>query len=177
MCFLARFRILTKILAIVVVMTAVAAGISFLGIHALASLNDGADNMKFAAQRALDAARANQNVIALNRAEFRVALDPTAENRAEVHKVIDERMKLYEAGINEVSTTRDDQARSMLPALNEAMADYKRNMENTLRIADEVKDAHEEPRLSGEAASHCQRRCGSFERTRRESLGGGDRGI
>ena len=139
--FLARFRILTKILAIVVVMAAVAAGISFLGIHALASLNDGADNMKFAAQRALDAARANQNVIALNRAEFRVALDPTAENRAEVHKVIDEQMKLYEAGINEVSTTRDDQARSMLPAVNEAMADYKRNMENTLRIADEVKDA------------------------------------
>ena len=88
--FLARFRILTKILAIVVVTAAVAAGISFLGIHALASLNDGADNMKFAAQRALDAARANQNVIALNRAEFRVALDPTAENRAEVHKVIDE---------------------------------------------------------------------------------------
>ena len=139
--FLARFRILTKILAIVVVMAAVADGISFLGIHALASLNDGADNMKFAAQRALDAARANQNVIALNRAEFRVALDPTAENRAEVHKVIDEQMKLYEAGINEVSTTRDDQARSMLPAVNEAMADYKRNMENTLRIADEVKDA------------------------------------
>jgi methyl-accepting chemotaxis protein len=141
MSFLARFRILTKILAIVVVMAAVAAGISFLGIHALASLNDGADNMKFAAQRALDAARANQNVIALNRVEFRVALDPTAENRAEVHKVIDEQMKLYEAGINEVSTTRDDQARSMLPAVNEAMADYKRNMENTLRIADEVKDA------------------------------------
>jgi methyl-accepting chemotaxis protein len=139
--FLARFRILTKILAIVVVTAAVAAGISFLGIHALASLNDSADNMKFAAQRALDAARANQNVIALNRAEFRVALDPTAENRAEVHKVIDEQMKLYEAGINEVSTTRDDQARSMLPAVNEAMADYKRNMENTLRIADEVKDA------------------------------------
>ena len=83
MSFLARFRILTKILAIVVVMAAVAAGISFLGIHALASLNDGADNMKFAAQRALDAARANQNVIALNRAEFRVALDPTAENRAD----------------------------------------------------------------------------------------------
>ena len=141
MYFLARFRILTKILAIVVVMAAVAAGISFLGIHALASLNDGADNMRFAAQRALDAARANQNVIALNRAEFRVALDPSAENRAEVHKVIDEQMKLYEAGINEVSMTRDDKARSMLPAVNEAMAEYKHSMENTLRIADEVKDA------------------------------------
>jgi methyl-accepting chemotaxis protein len=49
-------------------------------------------------------------------------------------------MKLYEAGINEVGTTRDDKARSMLPAVNEAMAEYKHSMENTLRIADEMKD-------------------------------------
>jgi hypothetical protein len=30
---------------------------------------------------------------------FRIALDPSAENRAEVHKIIDEQMKLYQAGI------------------------------------------------------------------------------
>jgi methyl-accepting chemotaxis protein len=141
MSFLARFRILTKILAIVMLMAMIAGGISFLGIHALASMNDGAGLMKAAANRALNAARANQNVIALNRAEFRVALDPSAENRAEVHKVIDEQLKLYEAGIEVVSKTVDEKAKALLPAMNEAMADYKRSMENTLRIADEVKDA------------------------------------
>ena len=81
MSFLARFKILTKILAVIALMSAIAAGISWLGIHALSTLNDGADNMSFAAQRALEAARANQNVLAMNRAEFRVALDPRTENR------------------------------------------------------------------------------------------------
>jgi methyl-accepting chemotaxis protein len=140
MSFLARFRILTKILAIVMLMAVVAASIGWLGIHALASMNDGAELMKAAADRALNAARANQNVIALNRAEFRVALDPSAENRAEVRKVIDEQLKLYEAGIEVVSKTVVEKAKALLPTVNEAMADYKRHMQDTLRIADEVKD-------------------------------------
>jgi methyl-accepting chemotaxis protein len=142
MSFLARFRILTKIIAVVLMLSAVTVSMSWLGIRALASLNDGADNMRAAAGRALQAARANQNVIALNRAEFRIALDPSAENRAEVHKVIDEQMKAYLAGMEEVSKTRDDKIRAMIPAVNEAMAEYRRDMENTLRIADEVKDPH-----------------------------------
>lgn len=79
-------------------------------------------------------------MIALNRAEFRVALDPSPENRAEVHKLIDQQMKAFQAGMEEVGKTRDDKARSMLPAVNEAMAEYKRNMETTLRKADEVND-------------------------------------
>jgi methyl-accepting chemotaxis protein len=118
MSLLARFRILTKIIAVVLLLSAVTASTSWLGIRALASLNDDADNMKAAAARALQAARANQNVIALNRAEFRVALDPSPENRAEVHKVIDEQMKAYTAGMEEVSKTRDDKIRAMIPAVN-----------------------------------------------------------
>jgi methyl-accepting chemotaxis protein len=141
MSFLARFRILTKIIAIVVLMAAVAVSISWIGIRALSTLNDGADNMRTAAGRTLQAARANQNVIALNRAEFRVALDPSAENRADVRKVIDEQMKAYQASLEEVRKTPDEKAQSMLPAVNEAMAAYKLSMENTLRMADGVKDA------------------------------------
>ena len=84
MSFLARFRIISKIIAVVLLLSAVTASVSWVAIRALATLNDGADNMMFASGRALNAARANQNVIALNRAEFRVALDPSSENRAEV---------------------------------------------------------------------------------------------
>ena len=141
MSFLARFRVLTKILAIVVLMAAVAGTISWFGISALATLNAGADNMSYAAKRALQAARANQNVIALNRAEFRVAVDPRAENRAEVHKVIDEQMKLLHERLAEVGTTRDAQAKAMLPGVKEAIAIYEKDMAETLRLADAVKDA------------------------------------
>ena len=148
MSLLARFKIITKIIAVVLLLSTVTASVSWLGVRALSSLNDGADNMKAAAARVLQVARANQNVIVLNRAEFRVALDPSVENRAEVRKIIDEQMKLYEAAIAGISQTRDDKARSMVPAVNEAMADYKRGMENTLHMAGEVKDTQ----LSADAA-------------------------
>ena len=141
MSFLARFKILTKILAVIALMSGIAAGISWLGMHALSTLNDGADSMSFAAQRALEAARANQNVLALNRAEFRVALDPRAENRAAVHKVIDEQLKLLNERIEDVSKTRDDQAKAMLPGVKQDIAAYEKDMEETLRLADGVKDA------------------------------------
>ncbi len=140
MSFLARFKILTKILAVIALMAVIAAGISWLGIHALSTLNDGADNMSVAAQRALEAARADQNVIAMNRAEFRVALDPRAENRAAVRKVIDEQLKLLNEHIGDVGKTRDDEAKAMLPGVRQAIATYEKDLEETLRLADGTKD-------------------------------------
>ena len=140
MSFLARFRVLTKILVVIFLMSGIAGGISWLGVHALGSLNDGAERMDKAAQWALDAARANQNVIAMNRAEFRVALDPRPENRAEVRKFINEQVKMLNERIEDVGKTPDDQARAMLPGVKQALADYEKDMENTLRLADGAKD-------------------------------------
>jgi methyl-accepting chemotaxis protein len=148
MSLLARFKIITKIIAVVLLLSTVTAGVSWLGVRGLEALNDGADNMKQSARRALLAARANQHVIALSRAEFRVALDPSADSRAEVRKVMDEQITAYQAEIEEVGKTRDDQTTSMLLAVNEAMANYKRGMDNTLRIADEVKDTQLSPQAA-----------------------------
>jgi methyl-accepting chemotaxis protein len=140
MSLLARFKIITKILAVIMLLGAVTVGTSWLGIHAMASLNAGADNMSAAAQRALEAARANQSVIALNRAEFRVALDPSPENRAAVHGVIDEQNKLFNDRLADLGKTRDAQAMSMLPAVKTAMAEYQRDLQNTLALADSAKN-------------------------------------
>jgi methyl-accepting chemotaxis protein len=140
MSLLARVKIITKILAVILLLSAIAVSISWLGIHAMASLNDGADNMSAAARRALVAARANQNVIALNRAEFRVALDPSPENRQAVHGVIDEQMKLFDQRLEELGKTRDAQAMSMLPAVRDAMTEYQRALHNTLDLADGIKN-------------------------------------
>ena len=140
MAFLARFRVLTKILVVIGLMAAVAGAISLFGIRALASLNDGANNMTVAAQQALEAARANQNVLAMNRAEFRVALDPRPDSRAAVHKVIEEQRKLFSERIEDVDKTRDAEARALLPKVTEAMAAYQQRMEATLRLADATTD-------------------------------------
>ena len=85
MSLLARFKIITKILAVIMLLSTTAIAISWLGIHAMASLNTGADNMSAAAQRALEAARANQSVIALNRAdEFKLHVRAALESGTDV---------------------------------------------------------------------------------------------
>jgi methyl-accepting chemotaxis protein len=80
MHFLGRFRVLTKILAIVALLSALMSGGSFVAIRALSTQNYNAEKMALAAKRSLFAARANQSLIALNRAEYRSALDPSDTN-------------------------------------------------------------------------------------------------
>ena len=141
MSFFSRFRILPKILAIIVLLSAVAVLISYIGITSLQSLDVKADDMSRAARRALVAARAAQQAMELNRAEFEIALDPRDRNRAEVRRRVDEYLKEFRARIDEVGQTRDEKAKALLPAVREAFAAYETSMENTFRLAEATQDA------------------------------------
>ena len=140
MSFLARFRILTKILAVILLMAMVAGTVTWFGIRALTTLNESASDMSRASKRALLAARANQNVLALSRSEFRAAVDPRPESRAEVRKIVDQQTRTFQERIDEVGKTRDEQALAMMPAVKEAWAAYQKSMESTLRLVEEIKD-------------------------------------
>jgi methyl-accepting chemotaxis protein len=140
MSLLARVKIITKILAVIMLLAAVAAGTSWLGIRAMSSMNDDAKTMASTAKRALEAARASTSLITLSSAEFQVALDPRPENRAIVHKLVDEQIKLFKERVEDFGKTRDEKTRAMMPAIKEGMAVYEKDMEQTLRLADETKD-------------------------------------
>jgi methyl-accepting chemotaxis protein len=140
MSFLGRFRVLTKILAVVVLLSAVAGGIAWLGIDSLSSLKVDSDNMKAASQRALTAARAAQNIIALSRTEFRAALDPRNDNRAAARSLADEQLKLFRNRIEELNQTPDAKAKSLMPAVEQSFAEYQKSLENTFRLAETAKD-------------------------------------
>jgi len=141
MSFLSSFRILTKILALIGLLSIVAIGISWLGISSLRSLNDMADNMQLASRRALVAARANQSVLALNRAEFRASLDPRNENRNAARQVVDQALKNFGEQIDEIAKTRDERARALIPAVRQSFEAYQKTLENTFRVAEAAKDA------------------------------------
>jgi len=140
MSLLARVKIITKILAVIMLLAAVAAGTSWIGIRALSSMNHDAETMASAAKRALEAAHASTSLLTLSSAEFQVALDPRPENRAIVHKLVDEQIKLFKERVEDFGKTRDEKTRAMMPAIKETMAAYEKDMEKTLRIADETKD-------------------------------------
>jgi methyl-accepting chemotaxis protein len=137
---LARVKVITKILAVILLLAGVAVSISWLGIAAMGTLKQDADNMSLSARRALTAAQANQNVIVLSRSEFRIALDPSPENRQAVHEVVDEQTRQFNQRLNDLANTRDERAKSLLPAVKDALADYRKAMQDTLNLADGTKD-------------------------------------
>ncbi|UFZ06328.1 methyl-accepting chemotaxis protein [Bradyrhizobium ontarionense] len=142
MSFMGRFSILAKVLSIVVLLSGVAATMAWLGISALGDLSEKADVMSAAAKRALFAARANQNVIALNRAEFRSALDPSDENRLAAREVIQTQLKQYDERFAQVSETVDEKAKAMLPEVKDAFTAYKSQLDKTLAVVDAEKSSN-----------------------------------
>jgi methyl-accepting chemotaxis protein len=141
MHFLGRFRILTKVLAIVVLLSGIASIIAYVGISALGELSEEANLMSVSAHRALLAARANQNVIAMNRAEFRSALDPRDENRLAAQDFIQEQLKQFQERFEEVSQTPDEKAKALIPAARDAFAAYQTQLEATMKTIEGEKSA------------------------------------
>jgi methyl-accepting chemotaxis protein len=170
MSFLARFRVLTKILAVVMLLSALAVGITWLGVHSLSVVNADATIMSSAAQRALVATRATQAVLVLNRTEYAAALDPTPENRAEMHKAIEAQLKNFQERIDEVAKTRDEKAQSMMPGVRQAFAEYKKDLDATMRLVDDVKvvETSEQTRHLREATATSRVAAGKLNASIRE---------
>ena len=139
MSFLAKFRVLTKVLAIICVLSLIAGIMAWLGISSLHSVSERAGTMARSAERALLATRANNNVVSMNRAEFRSALDPRDENRLAARAVIDEQVKQLEERLAEVSKTTDEKTQALLPAVRSALSAYQSQMKQTLQSVDDAK--------------------------------------
>ena len=136
---MAGFRILTKILAIIVVLSLITGVMAWLGVSSLHSVSDHSDTMKRSAERALLATRANNNVVAMNRAEFRSAIDPRDENRLAARVVIDEQVKQLDERLAEIAKTKDEKTLALLPAVTSALAAYQAQLKQTLHSVDEAK--------------------------------------
>ena len=137
--FLAKFRVLTKVLAIICVLSLITGITAWLGISSLHSVSERAGAMARSAERALLATRANNNVVTMNRAEFRSALDPRDENRLAARATIDEQLKQLEERLAEVSKTPDEKAQALLPAVRSAFSAYQSQMKQTLQSVDDAK--------------------------------------
>ena len=57
-----------------------------------------------------------------------------------MRKIVDDQMKLFHERVEDFGKTRDEKTRSMLPAIKETMSIYEKDLDNTLRLADEMKD-------------------------------------
>lgn len=95
MSLLSRFRVLTKILAVVLLLSGVAGAIAYVGIGSLKVLSDTAARITRNGNSAVLAARMNVALLEISRAELRLAADPRAEARAAAKREIEAQTQLF----------------------------------------------------------------------------------
>ena len=133
---LANYKITTKVLSVILVLGAVSAAISVTAIFSLKSLNDATDEMETAAGEALLGARMMQDVLALNRAEFRMVSDPTSDNLKEAKETVGRRQTGVQDKLAEVRKTAGPRQTELLAVVESAYGAYSASLNQTMAMAD-----------------------------------------
>jgi methyl-accepting chemotaxis protein len=136
---LANISIAKKVLGVVLTLCAIAATIAGLGANGLRVVSNGATEVGEVADSLRIAARLNENVVELNRAEFVLAANPAAYDEAaeNVRKV---RAALEDRIFRLKKKAEPEQAR-MLADVEAAYAVYLAAMEKSLAVAKGHRDA------------------------------------
>ncbi|HYE49753.1 MAG TPA: methyl-accepting chemotaxis protein [Azospirillaceae bacterium] len=127
---LANLKIIHKLFILIAALTLVTAVVAGTGVVGLNRLSDATDEITQSGNIALLAARMNQNVIALNRAEFRVAADPG--ELPDVERVIAEQSKELAARLEALRSGSSGRLKEQIAGIEEGYARYQRELEDTL---------------------------------------------
>ena len=133
---MANMKTRTKILAVIGILAIVAVGISTASIWALKRLSDSTNEMELAGKEAALGARLRQHVVALNRAEYRIAADPTGDNYVHAKQDIAKERKEFEERLAQLRSTADEQQAHLLDRIEKAYKVYLVELEDTIRTAD-----------------------------------------
>jgi methyl-accepting chemotaxis protein len=135
---LANWKILFKLMLLVGAMSAIIVVVSLTGVVSLqstvATTNTVADDGKIA----LTGARMNQNILSLNRAEFRLVSDPSKETLAAVIKVIEENKKLLSDRIAQSRDGADPEEIAKLDTISAKLKAYDDELAGTLDMVRQI---------------------------------------
>ena len=129
---LSNLKIIQKIMLLVGLMAACIAGVSFVGIRNLSSMSTAAEDISVAGGEMLLNARAMQNILVMNRTEFAMAANPTAENLAAGERVIAEERQLFEQRLAEMKKTAGTERTRLIGAFEAEYRAYIQEMQTTL---------------------------------------------
>ncbi|MFZ5789150.1 MAG: methyl-accepting chemotaxis protein [Pseudomonadota bacterium] len=135
---LSNWKIRNKLLLLVGVMALLIAVVSGVGLVAVRDIVDQQQIMDENDTEALLSANLNQNVIALNRAEYRVGGDPSANTLNDVLDTVSKERKSLEDHLGKLRETADGEQMDMLKAIEADYEAYTGNLNDTLAKAREV---------------------------------------
>ncbi len=114
MSLLSRFRILTKILTVIGVLSIAAAGIATLGVNSLKQIAEQTGLVSRTSNEALLVSRINTNLQAINASIYRMAGDPRPESRDAAEKTIKQESEVFKkrfAKLSELVVSQENKDR------------------------------------------------------------------
>lgn len=135
---LSNFRIVTKLLLLIGVMTAVVATVAVTGYTGLDRVSDGISDVRLGGTEMLLGARARQNVIAMSRSVYHVAANPSAANVEDARSKISEARTQFAERTRQLEATADETQKSLLSRIRSAYDHYSAGIDATLTLADRL---------------------------------------
>ncbi|GGK43342.1 methyl-accepting chemotaxis protein [Salinarimonas ramus] len=135
---LARFRITTKILSVIAILSAIALVISAVAITSLASLSRATDVMEAYSERAILAARVNTSMLAVGREQFRLVADPRPEARNQARAQLERELDLLGTRLAELESASTAEHGALLQAIRADLTAYERGLQAVFAAAERI---------------------------------------
>ena len=129
---LSDYRISTKVFAIVGLLGAVVVGVAGVGVDALKQMNDAGDELEMAGGEMKLGMGLIINAVALNRAEFSLAADPSPEVLAEAEQTIATERAAFRKRFEAVSATAGPQQIDLLAKVQAGWNEYAAELDGTV---------------------------------------------
>jgi methyl-accepting chemotaxis protein len=126
------------LLGLVALLSLVIAAVAFVGIYGIKAFDAETDQVAGTGTDSSLGAQIHQNVIALNRAEFRIAADPSEQTLQALSKEIDDRKATLQAQLAEAEKTAGAEQAAKLAGVQKALAIYFPELDKTIAKAKEV---------------------------------------
>ena len=121
---LGSLSISLKVFSIILVLGGAMIGVASTAIQALGSLHSITVELEIAGAEAMESGRLTQHTTSLNRAEFRIAADPSRENVADFKAVIERQRVDFESRLAAAKGTAGDRRLALLENVEGRYAKY-----------------------------------------------------
>jgi methyl-accepting chemotaxis protein len=135
---LQNFRIKTKLLLLIAFMITVTVIVSTVGVTRLQSIGGALSDLDEFGDVTVLGARMNQNLIIINRSEYRMAADPSADTIKAAAEVAAANVKQFEERLQKSKQGADGGTLDRLRAIETAFADYRQALAKSQETAAKV---------------------------------------
>ncbi len=158
---LSNFRIVTKLLLLIGVMTCVIAAVGATAYFGIEDLQQGISNLSESSTEALVGAQIRHAVSSMSRAEYQIAANPTDEEIRGATAKIDAARSELTAKIGEARKTADEKQATLLNDVETAFKSYSSGLDNTFAVLSQVQskivtDQYRDQVIAAVKASHAR---------------------